>query len=393
MTRSADQHYPYRANSDLYYLTGCTSPDTTLVVRGNQTPAVILIVPPEDPVKKLWEGLSPSIAPIAKKIGATVIKTKEPLRTVRELLKGTDTVHSQALPGTTSNSIRQEFANRQGETPRNAPTTLGNADLLLSAMRLIKSPSEVAAIKTAGSVTGEILYAILPLITPGTKEHEIVALIDYYYRLCGGEPAFGTIVASGVSAATLHYHAATRTLKKGDFLLIDTGIELDMYAADITRTIPVGEITEAQRTIYGAVLAAQKAAIKKVTHGALIRDIYLAAARELTEGLKEVGILKGKTSTLLNRGAFKPYFPHGIGHSLGIDVHDVGGLRGNQEAKLQAGMVFTVEPGIYLPKASKHLPPLGIRIEDDVLVKKKGCDVLTEKAFPKDLEQVSRLFE
>lgn len=393
MTRSADQHYPYRANSDLYYLTGCTSPETTLVIRGRHTPTVTLIVPPEDPVKKLWEGSSSSITPIAKQIGATVIKSKEPLRTVRELLKGTDAVHTQALPGTLSNSIRQEFANRQGETPKNAPSSLGNADLLLSAMRLIKSSSEVSAIKTAGSVTGEVLHAILPLVTPGTKEHEIVALIDYYYRLCGGEPAFGTIVASGVSAATLHYHAATRTLRKGDFLLIDTGIELDMYASDITRTIPVGDITEAQRTIYNAVLAAQKAAIKKVTHGALIRDIYLAAAKELTEGLKEVGILKGKTSSLLSKGAFKPYFPHGIGHSLGIDVHDVGGLRGNQEARLQAGMVFTIEPGIYLPKATKHLPPLGIRIEDDVLVKKKGCTVLTDNVFPKELQQVYALFE
>jgi Xaa-Pro aminopeptidase len=356
------------------------------------------VVPPDDPIKKMWEGSSPSVTPIAKQIGATVIKSKEPVRTVRELLKGTDTVHTQALPGhsipgTTSSTIRQEFASRQGETPRNTPSALGNADLLLSPMRLIKYPSEVAAIKTAGSLTGEILHAALPLITPGTKEHEIVALIDYYYRLCGGEPAFGTIVAAGVSAATLHYHDATRTLRKGDFLLIDTGIELDMYASDITRTIPVGEITEAQRTIYGAVLAAQKAAIKKVTHGALIRDIYLAAAKELTEGLKEVGILKGKTSALLGKGAYRPYFPHGIGHSLGIDVHDVGGLRGNQEARLLAGMVFTIEPGVYLPKATKHLPALGIRIEDDVLVKKKGCDVLTEKVFPKELDQVYDLFE
>jgi Xaa-Pro aminopeptidase len=166
-----------------------------------------------------------------------------------------------------------------------------------------------------------------------------------------------------------------------------------MYCSDITRTIPIGSISTAQTTLYEAVLSAQRAAIKKIKNNVLIRDIYLAAAKELALGLKETGVLKGSISMLMKKQAFKPYFPHGIGHSLGIDVHDVGGLRGNHEARLKEGMVFTIEPGVYLPSPTKHLPALGIRIEDDIVVTKGGCTVLTEEAFPKELSEVGKLLE
>jgi len=391
VTRSADQHYPYRANSDLYYLTGCTSPDLTLVVRDRATPQVVLVVPVEDPVRVVWEGKVSSIAPQARAIGASVVRTKDPRRTVSELLKGVRSVLTQSIPGTTSNEIRQDFARRQGETPRNVPTAVGNADSIISGLRLTKDRSEIKAIKEAGAVTGEALHAVVPLLTPGTQEREVAAMIDHLYQVRGGTPAFGTIVATGVSAATLHYHRLDRAIRNGDFVLIDTGVELGMYASDVTRTIPVGEISEAQATIYEAVLAAQRAAIKKIRSNVLIRDLYLAAAREITLGLKEVGVLKGTIATLIKKEAFKRYFPHGIGHSLGIDVHDVGGLRGTQDATLSEGVVFTIEPGVYLPKPTKHLPVLGIRIEDDVLVGRSGSTVLTDKVFPKELSQVAEL--
>jgi Xaa-Pro aminopeptidase len=268
---------------------------------------------------------------------------------------------------------------------------VGNADSIISGLRLIKDRSEVRAIKQAGVVTGEALHAVVALLTPGTQEREVAAMIDHLYHVRGATPAFGTIVATGVSAATLHYHRLDRAIRKGDFVLIDTGVELGMYASDVTRTIPVGEISEAQATIYEAVLAAQRAAIKKIRNNVLIRDLYLAAAREITHGLKEVGVLKGNIASLIKKEAFKRYFPHGIGHSLGIDVHDVGGLRGTQDATLSEGVVFTIEPGVYLPKPTKHLPALGIRIEDDVLVGRSGCTVLTDKVFPKELSRVAEL--
>ena len=390
-TRSADQYYPYRANSDLYYLTGCTAPDVTLVIRDNATPQIIILAPVEDPTKVLWEGAAPSLAPIARAIGAKVIRSKDVKKSLRELLSGVRCVFTQSTPNTTSNALRQEFARQPGETPRNAPYAFGNADAIISELRLIKSRSEVNAIEEAGAVTGEVLHSILPLITPGTKEREIATLIECLYRTNGGEPSFAPIAATGVSAATLHYQAHNRTLRDGDLLLIETGVELGMYASDITRTIPVGTISAAQATLYESVLAAQSAAFRRVKNNALIRDVYLAAARELTLGLKETGVLKGSIAALMKKQAFKPYFPHGIGHSLGIDVHDVGGLRGNQEARLKTGMVFTIEPGVYLPKPTKHLPALGIRIEDDIVVEKNGCAVLTEHAFPKELHEVIEL--
>lgn len=393
MTRSADQHYPYRANSDLYYLTGCTEENVTLVIRDKATPHVILVVPEENATKVLWEGPSPSLAPVAKQIGATIIRSKDPRKSVSELLRDVRCVFTQSVPGTLSNTIRQELARRPGETPRHAPVAIANADTIISELRLIKAKSEIDAIADAGAVTAEVFHSIVPLITPGTKEREIATVIDCYYRMSGGEPSFRPIVATGASAATLHYHAHTRTLRKGDLLLVDTGIELGMYASDITRTIPVGPISQAQTTLYEAVLSAQKAAFRKVKNNSLIRDVYLAAAREITLGLKETGVLKGSLSSLIKKEAFKPYFPHGIGHSLGIDVHDVGGLRGNQEARLKTGMVFTIEPGVYLAKPTKHLPALGIRIEDDIVVEKNGCTILTEHAFPKELHDVQELLE
>jgi Xaa-Pro aminopeptidase len=393
VTRSADQHYPYRANSDLYYLTGSTSPDVTLVVRNSASPKVVLIVPTEDPTKVVWEGAAPSIAPTAKAIGATVIRSKDPRKAVYELLRGTDSVFTQSMPGTLSNTIRQELARQTGETPKSSPCSLANADTITSDLRLIKTRSELAAIKQAVALTSEVLYAITPLFTPGTTEREIASVIDCSYRMNGGVPAFEPIAATGRSAATLHYRALTRTLRNGDLLLIDTGVELDMYCSDITRTIPIGSISTAQTTLYEAVLSAQRAAIKKIKNNVLIRDIYLAAAKELALGLKETGVLKGSISMLMKKQAFKPYFPHGIGHSLGIDVHDVGGLRGNHEARLKEGMVFTIEPGVYLPSPTKHLPALGIRIEDDIVVTKGGCTVLTEEAFPKELSEVGKLLE
>ncbi len=391
VTRSADQHYPYRANSDLFYLTGSSAPDVTLVVRNSASPKVVLVVPVEDPVKVVWNGAPQSITPTAKAIGATVVRSKDPRGSVYELLRGIDSVFTQTLPGTLSNTIRLELAKQFGETTNRSPSAVANADTITSEQRLIKSRSEIAAIKRAAALTSEVFYAIAPLLTPGTTEREIATLIDCYYRMNGGLPSFAPIVAAGRSAATLHYTGLTRTLRKGDLLLIDTGVELDMYSSDITRTIPIGSISTAQTILYEAVLSAQREACRKVKHNVLIRDIYLAAAKEITIGLKETGVLKGNISSLLKKQAFKPYFPHGIGHSLGIDVHDVGGLRGNQEARLRDGMVFTIEPGIYLSKPTKHLPALGIRIEDDIVVTRNGCTVLTEDAFPKELGEVAGL--
>jgi Xaa-Pro aminopeptidase len=165
-----------------------------------------------------------------------------------------------------------------------------------------------------------------------------------------------------------------------------------MYASDVTRTLPVGDsIDPALRYLYETVLRAQERAIAKIKPGVLVSELHKTAAEELTYGLKELGILKGKLSALVTKGAYRPWFPHGIGHSLGIDVHDVGPANGDRLERLEAGMVMTIEPGLYFSKPIGPLPACGVRIEDDILVTRTGHKVLTESVFPKELDTVMGL--
>jgi Xaa-Pro aminopeptidase len=276
---------------------------------------------------------------------------------------------------------------------RGLPFKIVEAEHLTSTLRCIKDRSEIEAIKAAAAITSASLLHVAQYVHRGIREKEIAALIDYLYRLHGAEPAFNTIVASGKSAATLHYHALEKTLRSGELLLIDTGCELNMYACDITRTIPVdGEISPELRELYDTVLRAQIAACKRVKPGVHINAVYKAAATELTRGLKDLGVVKGSVSQLVAKGAFKPWFPHGIGHSLGLDVHDVSPEEPSARlGVLKPGMVITIEPGLYFSKPIGRLPACGIRIEDDVLVTSGGATNLTEDSFPKVLEEVYAL--
>jgi Xaa-Pro aminopeptidase len=288
-----------------------------------------------------------------------------------------------------SGEIRRELGSLSALHLRNLPSRVGDAELFLATLRCIKDSHEVAAIREAAKLTSATLIHAAQYIRRGMREREVAALIDYFYRSNGAEPSFGTIVATGKSAATLHYRALDRTLRAGELVLIDTGCELDMYACDVSRTIPVeGEVAPELEAVYSAVVSAQHAAIKTVRAGVHISAVYKAAAVELTHGLKELGVLRGKVSQLVAKGAFKPWFPHGIGHSLGIDVHDVSPNPSERLGVLQPGMVITIEPGLYFSQKTAHVPACGVRIEDDVLVTSRGCAILTEGVFPTDLEQV-----
>jgi Xaa-Pro aminopeptidase len=385
--RSRDTHFPYRPNSDLFYFTGSHAEDVTLVLRPHAEDPIVILTPPEDKVKNLWEGAPPAIKPIATSIQATLITTTEPAKQIISLLRGTEGVYLQSILGTPSAEVKNDLSSRSTYLLRNLPTSLIDAEQFTARLRLLKDPGEVAQIKKAAEITAGALHNVLPLVEGGVEEREIAAFIEYFYKVHGAEPAFGTIVASGASAATLHYRTLKKRLKKGELLLIDTGAELDMYASDITRMIPVGGVLSPQlRDLYDIVLRAQLIAIKKVQPGVRMSDVYMAAAREMTYGLRYLGILKGNLAQLVKKGAFKPFFPHGIGHSLGIDVHDA--TTTGQEAVLQKGMVITIEPGLYFPKATGPLPACGVRIEDDVLVTARGHEVLTKGAFTKDLDEL-----
>jgi Xaa-Pro aminopeptidase len=388
--RSRDTHYPYRPNSDLFYLTGIQAEDVTLVLRPHAENPVVLIAPAEDKVKNLWEGTPAPIKPIAASIKGTLVTSNEPVKQILSLLRGTEALYVQSIAGTPSAEVKNDLSNRSTYLLRNLPTSLIDAEQFTARLRLMKDPVEIAQIKEAATITGGALQNVLPLIESGVQERDIAAFIEYFYKVHGAEPAFSTIVASGASAATLHYRSLTKKLKKGELLLIDTGAELDMYASDITRMVPVGGVLSPQlRDLHDIVLRAQMIAIKKVRPGVRMTEVYMAAARELTYGLKYLGILKGNLTQLLKKGAFKEFFPHGIGHSLGIDVHD--STPTGQEAVLQKGMVITIEPGLYFPKAIGPLPACGVRIEDDILVTARGHEVLTAGAFTKDMDELEVL--
>lgn len=388
--RSRDTHYSYRPNSDLFYLTGIKAEDVTLILRPGVQEEITILVPPEDKLKNLWEGAPVPVKPLAKAINAHVVTTTDPTKQILSLLRGTDVAYLQSIPGTPSAAVKNDLANRSAASLRFLPGSLIEAEQFTTRLRMIKDPSEIAHIRKAAEITEGALLHALPLIEAGTKEREIAAFIEYFYRVHEAEPAFGTIVATGPSAATLHYHSLSRTLKQGELLLIDTGAEFGMYASDITRMIPVGGTTTPElRDLHDIVLRAQMMAIKKIKPGVMMSDVYNAAARELTHGLKYLGILKGNLSQLMKKGAFKTWFPHGIGHSLGIDVHDVS--PSGAAIPLEKGMVVTIEPGLYFQKPTGPLPACGVRIEDDILVTARGHEVLTRDALSKDLDQLTDL--
>lgn len=231
---------------------------------------------------------------------------------------------------------------------------------------------------------------------PGTWEYELEAIIEYQYKLAGGEPAYPSIVAGGVNATILHYNTNREQLRDGDLVLVDSGAEFDVYASDVTRTWPVNaKFSAEQRAIYDIVLQAQKAGIEQVRAGKPFIAYHDAAVRTITEGLVEVGLLKGAVDSLIEENKFFDFYPHRTGHWIGLDVHDVGRYRDDQDAyrTLEPGMVMTVEPGIYVQMdldVPERWKGIGVRIEDDVLCTKGEPDVLTG-AIPKEIDEVEAI--
>lgn len=388
--RSRDTHYPYRQNSDFWYLTGLQARDTLLLV-GGRNREILLIVPPVNPVRVVWEGPGENLKRIARDLGAELVVSENPEREARARLGGTRTVFTHNIPG----SIAWEIAQRLFALPSHEraalPARFAHSDVVIEPLRLYKDRDEVARIQHAAKITAEGIRAILPMIVPGTREADIAAALEYQFIRRGGHAAFRTISATGPSAATLHYESYRRRLRRGELFLLDCGAEYEMYSADITRMFPVGGVFEhPQRMVYDIVLRAQRAALKTVRDGVRVKAVYDAAAKEIAKGLVKLGLARGTPRTLIENGTVKRYFPHGIGHTLGLDTHDVGNFRGNPNAVLRRGMVFTVEPGIYLPKPLGGLPPCGVRIEDDVYVTARGAEILTSE-IPKERRDIEEL--
>jgi Xaa-Pro aminopeptidase len=263
-------------------------------------------------------------------------------------------------------------------------------------MRLYKSPSEIRLMRRAAKISVAAHHAAMALARPGVAEYEVEAELLRVMRVKGAVSAYMPSVAGGPNACTLHYNTNRAVLADGDLLLVDAGAEVDCYAADITRTYPVGgRFTRDQRQLYEVVLAAQEAAIEQVRPGKPFSAAHEAAVEVIIEGLRALKLLRGSAAAIRRRGDYLRYFPHKTGHWLGMDVHDVGDYRIDGEPRLlEPGMVVTVEPGLYIPPDAEpeaaRWAGIGIRIEDDVLVGRDGPQVLTD-GVPKQVEALEAL--
>ncbi len=390
VTRSRDEHHEYRQNSNLFYLTGSTVADLCLLVGKNlKTP--LLLARKLSERELVWEGSAPNLKPLATSLGAELIVTDNVRKEILSRLAGSSHLYYDNMPGTVSWNIAHELITLPSHERGRMPLHFSHCDGILENLRLFKDKEEVDLIRRANEITNEGLLYIAPRVRAGLSEAQVARTIEYVFRMNEASMSFGTVVGSGPSAAILHHRNLIRKLRAGEMVLIDCGAEFKLYAGDITRVMPVnGKFTEPQKHLYDIVLKSQEAALRQVRAGVRIGTVYDAAAKVLTEGLVELKVLRGKVSKLVANKAFRPYFPHGIGHSLGLDVHDVGRLRGSHDALLEPGMVITIEPGLYFRKKTGRVPACGVRIEDNVLVTKRGCDILSE-GFPKDTRQIEDL--
>ena len=403
-TRSNDTHYRYRQNSDFYYLTGFDEPESIAVITPGKEHKYTLFVRPRDPEREIWDGRRAGVEGAQSIHGAdAAYATGEFEEKLADLLNGAKNLYycignenAELDTKIVKQIARMRALARKGI---NAPQAVIDTGAILHEMRLIKSDEEIALMQRAADITAEAHCEAMKNARPGMNEYEIEALIEYVFRRNGASgPAYNSIVGGGPNATVLHYINNDATLRDGDLLLVDAGAEYRSYASDITRTFPVnGRFTQAQRDIYDLVLETQLACIKMTRPGVSMDELKNHSIEMLTEGMVRLGLLQGETKQLIEEEKYKQFYMHGLGHFLGIDVHDAGRYYTDGESRrLESGMVITVEPGIYVAQNTENIPDkyrgIGVRIEDDVLVTADGNRVLSSKA-PKQVEEIEQLME
>ena len=396
-TRSRDVHFDYRPDSDLFYLTGFAEPDAVAVlIPGGSHGEYFAFCRERNPERELWDGPRHGPEGFVTHFGAD---DAFPISDIDEILPGMierseRVCYSMGVSAEFDQKLLAWLADLNANRQRgHAPSEILALDHLLHEMRLVKSRSEIAAMRRSAQVAVAAHRRAMQACRPGMYEYELEAEYIYEFRRNAARPSYLPIVAGGSNACTLHYVANDQILRDGDLVLVDAGCELDMYASDITRTFPVGgEFTAPQREIYEIVLEANVAATQAAIVGNHWNDPHMAAVKVITRGLRDLGILSGRLPQLLREEAYRPYFMHRTGHWLGMDVHDVGDYKIDEEWRLlEPGMAMTIEPGIYIDtqnrRATRRWRGIGVRIEDDVVVTRKGPDVLTRR-LPSTVDDV-----
>ena len=389
--RNKDCHYPFRSDSNFHYLSGFPEPDTIVMIFGGKNPKSIIFCQPKDEIKEIWNGYVYGPKQASKEF---LFDEGYPLADAQKLIP--KFIKSKKIFLLPSSMVGHIFSPKWFEINNKLREDLSE---ILDGMRVVKNDFEVNLMRKSADIAANAHIQAMKLTAPDKYEYEIEGeILNQFFRLGSRNPAYSSIVASGINGCTLHYIENDSQMKDGDLLLIDAGCEVGSYASDITRTFPVnGKFSSAQKEIYQLVLSAQKAAIEKVKVGLFFDDPHKEALKIIIDGLIDLGILIGSRDEVYEKELYKKFFMHRTSHWLGLDVHDVGKYlsksKNSQAVKFTEGNVLTIEPGCYIRPSdhvSKEFWGIGVRIEDDVLVTSAGHDVLSKNA-PKEIKELEEV--
>jgi len=399
--RNRDIEYPYRQDSDFFYLTGFAEPHAVLVLAPHRKHGeFILFCRERDPLMETWNGPMAGIDGAKSLFGAhEAFPISEFEQMLPNLLQGKSQIfYSMGLHAEFDKKLVNaiQHIRNNARSGLSMPGAIVSLEKLIHEMRLIKSPAEIKKMRRAAEISAAAHVAAMRHCRPGMHEYEVQAVVENEFSRHACPVAYTSIVGGGKNACILHYVKNNEELNRQQLLLIDAGCEYDCYAADITRTFPVdGRFSAEQKALYNLVLKAQLAAIDKIKPGNHWNQPHEAAVKVLATGLIKLGLLKGTPAQVVKDESYRQFYMHRTGHWLGMDVHDVGDYKVNGKwRKFEPGMALTVEPGLYVAagaaKVDKKWWNIGIRIEDDVVVTKDGCEILTHQV-PKTVAEIESL--
>ena len=392
-TRSNDTNYPFRQDSNFYYMSGFKEDNSILMfIKTKKKYKSILFVNKKDKTDEMWNGKRLGVLKAKKIFLVDEVYTKDEFeKKFKESLSGKSSLCFDFRLDYSKVKILKRYSKTLSIHKDISPA--------IGKMRLIKSSAEISLIKKAISITKKAHHKVMKLNKSSKNEYQLLASIEHTFKSNGAyNDAYTSIVASGNNANTLHYIDNDKPLINGNLILIDAGAEYDYYSSDITRTIPVNKsFTSAQKDLYELVLDVEKKIIKMIQPDILRSSLHKKSEELLVKGMIKLGILSGNYKKIIKKQKHKLYYPHGIGHWMGLDVHDACPYL-NKKAKefpLQNGMVLTIEPAIYIDENDKKVPKkyrgIGIRIEDDILVTKDGYENLSAGIVKEvyDIENIS----
>lgn len=399
--RNHDVGFPYRQDSNLFYLTGFEEPESVLVFRPGLSPETVMFVRRRDPERETWDGFRYGPEGVEREFKIDkAYPIEEFSKVAPQLLKEVDRVYYRLFKNPEADfwvqKVLESTRAQQGRTGYGL-LSIHDADTLLGEARLVKSDFELNQLREACEISAQGHLAAMRFTRPGVTERQIQGVLQHHFLMKGSaREGYNSIVASGNNATTLHYTFNDQVCKDGDLLLIDAGAEYNHYTGDITRTFPVnGKFTDEQARVYQGVLDVQKKIIDFVKPGVVFKELHDMGTSLLTDLMLELGLLSGRKQDIISALQHKKYYPHGVGHWLGLDVHDAGLYYKKGEPRpLDVNMCFTVEPGLYIPEddtsAPKNYRGIGIRIEDNVRVTSAGCEVMTS-SVPKEISDLEKV--